>query len=159
MDIPSNDARIACLLPSATAICVALGLEERIVGVTHECRKPLSTQEIHVLTKNGLTVDSQGEIHQAIMSSSSAPTCNNLEDVPSFYPLLQEQFDRARPNIVLTQDLCGVCAPTSADVRKITHQNTTSDETIRIVSLEPTTLDMVADSFVTVAKVCGVEER
>jgi iron complex transport system substrate-binding protein len=151
-----KDIRIACLLPSATEICVALGLEENIVGVTHECQIPL-TKHIRVLTKNGLTVDSQSEIHRAISSTPSA-TCSNKDNNEnlSFYPLLQDQFHLAKPNIIFTQDLCAVCAPTSTDVEKIVQND---NNQITIVSLQPTTLEMVADTFVTVAKACGVEER
>jgi ABC-type Fe3+-hydroxamate transport system substrate-binding protein/diphthamide synthase (EF-2-diphthine--ammonia ligase) len=78
----SSLLRIACLEPSATAICIELGLGEYIVGITHECGpvldlyygngdKPTPTTTPHILTKSGLTVDAQGDIHQAILNVSA----------------------------------------------------------------------------------------
>lgn len=164
-----RDLRIACLLPSATSICVALGLGGSIVGVTHECEMQATSRQpsddLLVLTKNGLTVDSQGEIHEAISgaansnASSSCSVAKNANTIPSFYPLLQDKFNLAKPNVVFTQDLCAVCAPTSSDVEKLIVQRDDNDDEVLVISLQPTTLSMVGDSFVTVAKACGIEER
>ncbi|CAJ1965003.1 unnamed protein product [Cylindrotheca closterium] len=159
---PPDDLRIGCLLPSATAICVSLGLEEYIVGVTHECtalsnhnQNQRKQNKVQVLTKDGLNVTSQGDIHKAI-SSAPAPSCAAIpgKEIPSFYPILQDRLELARPNVIFTQDLCAVCAPTATDVQKIV-----KDGEPAIISLQPTTLQEVADSFVTVAKACGIEDR
>ncbi|KAL3934848.1 MAG: hypothetical protein SGBAC_009516 [Bacillariaceae sp.] len=154
---PPENLRIGSLLPSATAICVSLGLEASIVGVTHECTalSDEHKQKVHVLTKDGLNVTSQGDIHKVI-SSAPAPSCAIPgEEIPSFYPLLEDQIELAKPNVIFTQDLCAVCAPTANDVQKIVKDG----DKPAIVSLTPTTLQEVADTFVTVAKACGVEDR
>jgi iron complex transport system substrate-binding protein len=173
--MPPSDLRIACLMPSATSICLALGLRDFLVGVTHECAEALqlkisnhsSSSSIRVLTSNGLTADSsQGEIHQAVQEAArgACSSTKKEEEIPSLYPLLQEELDLAKPTIIFTQDLCAVCAPTTADVRKcllLLQENTeeTTTTKVTIVSLQPTNLHQVADNFVAVAEACGVLDR
>jgi ATP-binding cassette subfamily B (MDR/TAP) protein 1 len=135
------DLRIASLLPAATDICVELGLT--LVGVTHECDPDDSS--ILRLTKDGLKPNSsQGEIHHQVQE---APIQAN-----SLYPVLEDAWKIANPNIVLTQDLCTVCGPTSTDVCAL-------GNAVRTVSLSPSNLQEVAATFVTVAEACGVGER
>lgn len=159
------EVRIACLIPSATAICLSLGLEKHIVGITHECHESLGNDIIQslnkstrILTRNGLEhVNSQDEIHKAI-STSSPPSINSCErdnTIPSFYPLLQDEIELAKPNVIITQDLCAVCAPTSNEVRGRVKE----EEDVVIVSLAPTTLNEVAETFEIVGRACGVEDR
>jgi ATP-binding cassette subfamily B (MDR/TAP) protein 1 len=136
-----------------------------------------------VLTKSGLAVEmSQGEIHQAIQETSAAAAAvtgascrlpnngNNNDgkevvtnrDIPTMYPLLQEEMEAVRPTVIFTQDLCSVCAPTTADVRRCllkSNQHDVAGTNVSIVALQPTTLEEVADTFVTVATECQVPER
>lgn len=137
----AKELRIASLLPAATDICIELGLD--LVGVTHECDYDHDPSIIR-LTKDGILPNaSQGDIHkqvQAAMGSSS------------LYPILTDAWDQANPNLVLTQDLCAVCGPSSTDVCRL-------DNTVKTVSLSPSNLEEVAADFVTVAEACGVAER
>ena len=174
--------RICCLEPSATAICLALGLAEYLVGVTHECHEILTEhndQELisrcHVVTKNGLKADAtQGEIHQAVQdTAASAASCKrrndkelDFDDIPTLYPLVEDEWRKANPNIVFTQDLCAVCAPTTVDVRNLLVKTTDGADNqdnceaeVTIVSLQPSTLQEVAETFVTVARTCGILDR
>ena len=206
---PISDLRIACLEPSATAICLELGLADYIVGVTHECdpilkyfysahkgdggngnngsMSVLANDWPLVLTKSGLTVDSQADIHLAIQKTAAAAalaasntTCPIRKkgdddtmmsppstDIPSTYPLIEERMQSARPNVIFTQDLCDVCAPTTADVRRCLLKTSKIDENsessvqesiVSVISLQPTTLHEVTDTFVTIAEACGVPE-
>ena len=69
---PPPHLRIACLEPSATAICARLGLQPYIVGVTHECHPGHFDPTIaRILTQNGLTVTSQGDIHLAVQEQAA----------------------------------------------------------------------------------------
>eukprot|EP00536_Pseudo-nitzschia_multiseries_P005653 jgi/Psemu1/190979/e_gw1.108.65.1 len=188
--------RIACLEPSATAICLELGLGDSIVGVTHECEPILAhvldsgnadpaAKRRHplVLTKSGLTVTSQADIHLAVQQTAAAAAAlasqaacpirkkNDEEnilplpsstEIPSTYPLIEERLQAARPTVIFTQDLCDVCAPTTADVRRCLMNGSDDGESKRIVSvvsLQPTTLHEVTDTFVTIAEACGIPER
>jgi diphthamide synthase (EF-2-diphthine--ammonia ligase) len=271
--LPLPLLRIACLEPSATAICLALGLGQQIVGITHDCHETLLANEkeaekqkqreeyyestsvddddhdhdhdrvgiqsergndddilrarilssqCRILTRNGLTVEGQGHIHKAVVeskansskhnnttsgasdadggekvlsSSSSSLSCARTKiDVPqgpssssaasSLYPLLTEEWIHAQPNIVFTQDLCSVCAPTTRHVQNLLQRGnqtnegdenddeketgdtshvaskvTTTTTATVVVSLQPSTLHEVADTFVTIAQTCGVLDR
>ena len=171
--------RIACLEPSATAICIALGLADAIVGVTHECHELVKSihnhDNIRILTKDGLPVTSQRDIHEAVQEAaaakkrasvaicpafSSSSTTNVLadSDIPSLYPLLADQLLAARPTVIFTQDLCAVCAPTVHDVHYAI-QSKQDTWPCQIVSLQPQTIHEVAETFVTVARACGILER
>jgi diphthamide synthase (EF-2-diphthine--ammonia ligase)/ABC-type hemin transport system substrate-binding protein len=143
---------------------LALGLSSNIVGVTHECDVEAvraatgdnnnNRESIRILTKNGLNVTAQGDIHQAV-AENWKERAKALEDVPSLYPIVRSEWDKAAPTLVLTQDLCAVCAPSTQEILRLMDD----DSDVTIVSLKPTSLQHVADSFVTVASACGVQER
>ena len=193
--------RIACLLPSATDICIALGLADSIVGVTHECNLALlqenkqssssntsssaavvaSTDDeattIQILTKSGLVQTNNNEdelstkLSQAEIDAQVKQASSSLDGINSIYPIEEEKFYLAKPTVVFTQNLCHVCAPSVHDVETLVMKgkNKKNDEgcsnddeeveEIKIVSLDPHTLEDVAETFLTIAKVCGVLER
>lgn len=178
----SRELRIACLEPSATAICLELGLEQYLVGVTHECGGILdrhysledctdddgNINRPLVMTKNGLTVNSQADIHLAIQKTAAAvaaatqgiscPIRNNNNndilpppstDIPSLYPLIEDNMLSARPTVIFTQDLCDVCAPNTAAVRRCLLKNSSSEELdtiVSVIALQPHTLHEVTDT-------------
>ena len=170
-----HSLRIACLLPSATDICIALGLADNIVGVTHECNVGAlvaasdggkrKEESIFILTKNGLNVTEQGDIHKAVLEQQALNSSALSNDAPSMpastlYPIDASAWRKAAPTVVLTQDLCAVCAPSSDHVKEvIMSEGCTQPENVKIVVLKPSTLHDVANSFVTVAAACGVPER
>ena len=164
----TQSLRIACLLPSATDICLALGLADYIVGVTHECKveavelaRTNKEDTILVLTKDGLNVTEQGDIHKAVAKQQKRNACsieqNSLPE--SLYPILETAYFKAAPNVILTQDLCSVCAPSTEDVKRIIKSDEGDDTNVTIVTLKPTCLKEVADTFVTVANACRVPEK
>mmetsp|Transcript_12854 Transcript_12854/g.24131 ORF Transcript_12854/g.24131 Transcript_12854/m.24131 type:complete len:742 (-) Transcript_12854:317-2542(-) len=194
-----HENRICCLLPSITDICVALGLADNIVAVTHECdiqsvlhnrTKQNNDKDskdnnyvshgLHIVTKSGLDPSlTQGQIDKAVKSLSEAASENETTPVPSLYPILHEEFQKANPNIVFTQTLCNVCAPTPDQVQSIISATTCISSTsysklksldngsssdsngnnIQIHSFQPTSLIDVVETFVTVGEICGVGER
>ena len=137
-----SELRIASLLPAATDICIELGLEAKLVGITHECSKPKAVVEILTSTTLMATA-AQDDIHKAVQETIGTS---------SLYPIVPDAWERANPNLVLTQDLCSVCGPTPSDVCNL-------DGRVRTISLSPTNLDQVAESFLEVAKACNQSER
>ena len=161
---PPLALRVASLLPSTTDICIALGIADRIVGVTHECdfgddhplfrsdgTSPAGLPRPPPLTVSGIDParQSQLEIDKAVSASASGGA--------SLYRLDGSALAGAAPTVVLTQSLCGVCAVDADDVRGVCALSPGKD--CRVVSLEPRTLDEVAATFVSVADACGVRER
>lgn len=178
---PPPHLRVASLLPSATDICIALGLADRVVGVTHECdweAHPLfppagpaslwsadgsadgsSTTTAGLPRPPSLTVSgidpalrSQAEIDAAVGASATG-------EGPSLCRLDGPALAAAAPTVVLTQGLCGVCAVGADEAERGVRAAGPGGDGCRVVSLEPRTLDEVAETFVAVAESCGVRER
>jgi diphthamide synthase (EF-2-diphthine--ammonia ligase)/ABC-type hemin transport system substrate-binding protein len=187
---PPESLRIACLIPSATDICRALGLSQYVVGITHECEAPPAPDDsigpaVRILTEDKLpSTLSQGEIHEIVQENSSkhaaaaAAACqrtqgaDGTEDVeelpPSLYPIDRRAFQEAAPTVVITQDLCNVCAPSSSSVEQALqsiqqeqqhHDSSPSRRRPTIVSLSPHSLQDVLENIETVAAACGVPQR
>ena len=96
--------RICSLLPSATEIVFALGLGDRLVAVTHECDYPPEATRLPVITRSTLDHGTRHsrEIHNHIASSLHAGS--------SIYALDHALLERLDPTLILTQELCDVCA-------------------------------------------------
>ena len=163
--------RIACLLPSATDICIRLGLADFIVGVTHECnldavmehRSETScgiddSSKVYVLTESGLDQErsnTQAEIDAQVKKASCAIGGKGTESINSIYPILHDTFKLSRPTIVFTQNICNVCAPSVSEVETLVG----NDSEVKVLSLDPSSIEDVAETFIEIAKLCGVAER
>jgi iron complex transport system substrate-binding protein len=138
--------RIVSLLPSATEIVCALGLADALVGVTHECDYPPEVRDTAVLTTSrihgqGLT---SAEIDHAVST--------RLGGHRSLYTLNEERLQALKPDLVLTQELCDVCAVSYEEVK---HAARLLRAETQIVSLEPTTLDDVLGTIELVGELTG----
>jgi iron complex transport system substrate-binding protein len=141
--------RIVSLLPSATEIVYALGLGECLVGVTHECDFPEAARALPVLTASALpAAGSSAEIDRHVRRSLHAGS--------SLYALDAELLERLAPDLILTQELCQVCA-VSYEIVARAAKRLRGDP--RVVSLEPSSLEDVYATIETVAALAGVPER
>jgi len=142
--------RICSLLPSATEIVCALGLSDRLVGVTHECDFPSAVRQKPKVTSS--VIDSEGlsgaEIDQAVRDS--------LTEEATIYHLDRTMLDHLRPDLILTQELCDVCA-VGTDLVKETVATLSSPP--KVVSLEPRTVNEVLESILTVGRLTGTQQR
>jgi iron complex transport system substrate-binding protein len=130
--------RIVSLLPSATELVCALGAEEELVGVSHECDYPPSVRERTVLTRSRLDgASTSAAIDRELRSL--------VESALSVYSVDEAGLVAAAPDVIITQDLCKVCAVSLDDVRSAVARLSNRDG-VRIVSLSPTRLaDVLAD--------------
>lgn len=138
--------RICSLLPSATEIVCALGLDDRLVGVTHECDYPPEATRKPRVTSS--VIDSEGMSSREI----DAAVRESLAEQATIYHLDRRLLDRLQPDLVLTQELCDVCAVGSNEVREVV---ATLSPVPRVVSLEPRTLVEVLDSILLVGRLAG----
>src|SRR5204863_2965527 len=97
--------RIVSFLPSATEMVCALGLTDQLVGITHECDYPAEVKEKPIVVRNALPIEtmSQGEIDVAVSE--------RLRSGLSLYEIDEELLRDLAPDLIITQDLCQVCAP------------------------------------------------
>ena len=138
--------RIASLLPSATEIVCALGARGQLVGRSHECDFPAGIEDVPVLTSARVEpLPSSKAIDQAVRSV--------LADALAIYRIDLERLREARPDVIVTQDLCDVCAVSLADVRAAVARLAQQD--VAIVNLHPIRLDDIWADILRVAEGIG----
>jgi iron complex transport system substrate-binding protein len=140
--------RIVSLVPSATETLFALGAGDRVVAVTHECDHPVDVLDLPRVTRDviepGLAADA---IDRAVRELTAAGR--------SIYELDAGALRRLRPDLIVTQALCSVCAVSVDDVRAIA---ATLDPVPRIVSLDPHTLGEVLGDVRTLAQAVDAKD-
>lgn len=139
--------RICSLLPSATEIVADLGLVDSLVGVSEECRWPPEVVGKPIVTAPRVSMAdlSSVEIDSTVRAS--------LGESGSLYAVDAELLESLAPDLIVTQDLCPVCAVSSGDLASA------CVVTAEVVSLDPMTLDEVAGSVELLAQRLGVAAR
>jgi iron complex transport system substrate-binding protein len=141
--------RILSLLPSATEIVHALGAADALVGVTHECDYPPEARALPRVTAARIDPSMPSDEIDRLVREQ-------LEDQGSLYRLDLELVTRLRPEVVLTQQLCTVCAVGYETVHAAMRS---LPEPPVVINLEPRTLADVLDSFRFVARLLDLPER
>jgi iron complex transport system substrate-binding protein len=142
--------RIVSLVPSATEIAFALGLGEQVVGVTFECDEPAHARAGREIVVGGL------DTHGLDPAAIDALVRTKVAAGEQLYALSLESFRRCDPTLVLTQDLCRVCALPAGDAdAAVAHLGCSAD----IVTLDPHDLSGVLDTVLAVGQAAGVSER
>jgi iron complex transport system substrate-binding protein len=141
--------RIVSLLPSATEIVCAIGLADELVGVTHECDWPPSALGRPVMTRS--VYDLQGTPSRTINEIVGAA----VHGGSSLYALDEEALAAAEPDLILTQELCRVCAVSYSDVNEVARA---IDARIRVVSLEPTSIEGIFNTITTIGAMTESED-
>lgn len=138
---PGNGAgtrvRIATLLPSATEIVSALGLGEQLVGVSHSCSFPASVSGLPRLTSTRVPYQADSETIDTFVRT-------HLEGNEALYDLDLKKLADARPDVVISQALCDVCAVATGDVTDAICSLPGAPE---LIDLTPNTLDDVLDDI------------
>ncbi len=146
--------RIVSLLPSATEIVYALGLGGELVGRTHECDYPSEVQSVPIMTADvgGAPTDTGRDIHLRVTGA--------VHGGSSLYRLDAEALAAARPDLILTQELCDVCAVSYREVTQAVREmgrETGADTSV--VSLEPTSVEGILNSISTVGAMAEAEDE
>jgi iron complex transport system substrate-binding protein len=141
-----NAPRVVSLLPSATEILFAIGAGDRVVGVTHECDFPPAARTRVALTSSLLPGDAvtAGAIDRHVRAG--------VHTGSSLYALDADRLAQLEPDLIVTQELCAVCAVSYEIVERAAKQLRGDP---RVVSLEPSSLEDVYGTIVFLGDLTG----
>lgn len=141
--------RILSLVPNATEILFALGAGEWVVGVSHECDYPPEAKNKPIVTGSALPEGlGAAAIDQAVSSQ--------LASGSSLYTLDEAAIARLEPDLILTQDLCPVCAVSTEQVDGAVSRLSHCPE---VIALDPKTLDEIVGDIERVGEALGLMPR
>jgi iron complex transport system substrate-binding protein len=136
--------RVVSLVPSATEIIAALGLASQLVGRSHECTYPPEVQTVPVVSTSRIDTAEipSAQIDRAVRAA--------IADGRPLYAVDAELLEQLAPDLIVTQDLCEVCAVPSGEVKRVAHVD------VETISLDPRDLGEIEDSIRTLARHLGV---
>jgi iron complex transport system substrate-binding protein len=145
----SHTMRIVSLVPHATELLFALGLDDQVVAVTHECDHPPRARSLPHVTRDVLPPGlSAAEIDAAVRART--------EQGQAIYQLDEDALRDLRPELIVTQALCPVCAVSYEDVAALAAKLPSKPE---VISLDPHTLGETLGDVRTIAEATGRRER
>lgn len=142
--------KIVSLLPSATEIICALGLQDSLVGRSHECDYPESVKELPICSDaKFISGNNSNAINQQVKQI--------LSDALSIYTINNEVIKNLNPDFIITQNQCNVCAVSLTDVE--TQMQTWAGSKTQLIALSPNNLEDVFKDIKTIANYFGVENE
>jgi len=141
--------RIVSLLPSATEIICSLGFADSLVGVSHECDYPAEVLELPKVTTSLIPEAASSREIDALVREK-------LKTSKALYSLNQSVLEKLKPDLIITQALCDVCAVAEEEVREVVCK---LPSTPQVINLAPMTLAQVFESMLQVGRAVGKEEH
>ena len=145
--------KIVSLVPSASEIICDLGLEKNLVGVSHECNYPISLQKINTVTSSNIdSTKSQKEIDESVRKKVN-------ENSP-LYEIDTNQINQLKPDIIITQGVCDVCAISSDQVEVLLKgQLCTLPSSTKIISLNGRSFDDICNDILTIGETLNQKDK
>ena len=141
--------RIVSLLPSATEIICSLGLENQLVGVSHECDYPAGVKSLPDVTVSAIPPGLPSEAIDDMVR-------NQLQSEQSLYHLKMDVLQKLQPDLIVTQALCEVCAVSATEVEGALCALPGNPA---LVNLEPMSLVEVFDTIELVGKATNLQDH
>lgn len=142
--------RIVSFLPSATEMAFALGLGDQVYGVSHECDYPPEARSKPAVVRNALPIEqmSQAEIDVAVTE--------RLRSGRSLYEIDSAVVQAAAPDLVITQNLCEVCAPAGNEIADLLRPLPNAPE---VLWMTPKSLEQIFDNVRTLGDATGCDQQ
>jgi len=142
--------RIVSFLPSATEMACALGLGDQLLGLSHECDYPPEIRDKPIVVRSVLPIGgmSQREIDAAV--------AERLRNGLSLYQVDESLMRTIAPDLILTQDLCQVCAPSGNEVARLLHALPSKPQ---VLFLTPQRLEQIFDNLRELGDATGRSQR
>ena len=141
---------ICSLLPGATEIVATLGLADHLVGISHECDFPAAIRHVPVMVESTVGNGSAGS------AAIDRQVKNLVSSGQRLYRLNEQAFLSAHPTVILTQDLCHVCAVTPDQLHRVLQSLPAAPQ---ILTLNPTSLGDVVNDVERIGAVLGEEAK
>jgi iron complex transport system substrate-binding protein len=145
----SGDLRIVSFLPAATEMVCALGLGDRLVGISHECDYPPEVRAKPVVVRPALDLEKMS-LHEIDVAVSA-----RLRTGASLYQIDEQRLRELAPTLILTQNLCQVCAPSGNEVSQVLKTMSPPPE---ILWLTPRSLEGVNENLRELGRATGRAE-
>jgi len=142
----SGEPRIVSFLPAATEMVCALGLGDRLVGISFECDYPPEVRTKPVVVRPALELEKMA-LHEIDVAVSA-----RLRTGASLYQIDEQRLRELAPTLILTQNLCQVCAPSGHEVSQVQKTMRPSPE---ILWLTPRSLEDVNDNLRELGRATG----
>lgn len=148
--------RIISLLPAATEIIYLLGLEKFLVGVSHACNYPKEARFLPKITSTSTTNSlSSKQINDKVLQRKHSGQ--------GVFHLNEKVLKELKPNLILTQEICEVCAVSWTEVKKaarVLESGIMNNESgLKIVSLEPESIEDILENILLVGEVCNKRDK
>ena len=142
--------RIVSFLPSATEMICALGLSDRLMGITHECDYPTEIAGKPIVVRSVLPIEnmSQSEIDTVVTE--------RLRNGLSLYRVDESLMREISPDLILTQDLCQVCAPSGNEVSQLLQMLPTKPQ---ILWLTPKSIEQIFENVRDLGEATGLTQK
>jgi iron complex transport system substrate-binding protein len=138
--------RIVSFLPAGTEMVHALGAGDELVGRSHECDYPSSVQTLPVVSRPSLILD------DASPESIDRAVADQMKSGDTLYRIDEVLLRDLRPDVILTQNLCRVCAPSGDELTRAVRKFELKPE---VLFLTPRNIAEIIENIVTVGRAIG----
>ena len=142
--------QIVSFLPSATEMACALGLGDQLVGVTHECDYPPEVKAKAIVVRAALPILQMTQLEIDVAVSE------RMRDGRSLYEIDELLLQQLAPDLILTQDLCQICAPSGNEV---SHALNLLSKKPQVLWLTPNTLEQIFENALQLGEATGRQKE